>query len=101
MKLRSHLALVFVGALLFAGISFIVGNAMPAFPRWYHYPFIFPVYVASKFGSGGEDLNATAGNLAGVLECIAFGVMADGVIVLCRRFFSSRRSTERIKFKQL
>ncbi len=85
MKKRIHFSIILLGTLLFGYVSYRVGETLPAVLSWYHYPFVFPVMVALLFGGGGESLNATAGNIAVVFECVLFGFFLDAVVIAVRK----------------
>jgi len=87
MKLRWHILFLLIGALSLQAFGFIVNEIVTPEPRWYQMPLFFPVYVGTKFGTGGVNVNATAVNLVWIGECLLAGVILDMGVVLLRRFF--------------
>jgi hypothetical protein len=85
MKISRHIVIVAVGAMAWGVLSFFLIRSLPQRLAWYTFPITLPVRVASLFGSGGEDLNVTAGDVAWASECLFFGAVVDGAFLLFRR----------------
>jgi len=85
MKISRHILIVAVGGMAWGVLSFFLIRSLPQQLAWYTFPITLPVRVASLFGSGGEDLNVIAGNVAWAIECLFFGVVADGAFLLFRK----------------
>jgi hypothetical protein len=91
MKHVRHIIVIAAGALIWLGVSFLVVDHLPARLAWFSYPFALPAYFALLFGSGGENMNVVAGNVAWVCESLLIGVLVDLGFTLLARQKAERR----------
>ena len=87
MKIRTHLGIVFIGALSFVVFCLLANEVTTPESRWYQWPLFVAVRVGLAFGKGGEDINVVAVNVVWALECIVAGVAIDVMVVCVRRWF--------------
>jgi hypothetical protein len=73
MKNRTYVLFWIVGFLGYAVYSGVVANTVSQGLKWYHFPQLICVWAGLLFGSGGENINGTAMNVAFWAQCIVSG----------------------------